>query len=185
MAVTGVVLAAGAGTRMGMPKALVVRDGVPWVARATRLLLAAGCDRVVVVLGASAAEALALIPTDDTVSTVVNDDWHTGMASSLRAGLSAATGDAAVITLVDTPGLPVEAVRRVLASNAPLARASFGGRPGHPVLIAASHWSAAAGSVSGEQGARAYLEAHGVTDIECGDLWNGRDEDTPTLPLVE
>ena len=179
MAVTGVVLAAGAGTRMGKPKALVVRDGVPWVARATRLLLAAGCDRVVVVLGASAVEARAFVPTDDTVSTVVNDDWPSGMASSLRTGLSAASGTAALISLVDTPGLPVEAARRVLASGAPLARASFDGRPGHPVLIAAQHWAALSATLSGDQGARDYLEAHGVADVECGDLWNGRDEDTP------
>jgi len=190
MAVTGVVLAAGAGTRMGRPKALVVQNGVPWVARAARLLLDAGCDRVVVVLGASAAEALALIPTDDTVSTVVNDDWPSGMASSLRAGLTAAAsssapgssdapGDAALITLVDTPGLPVEAVRRVLASAAPLARAVYDGRPGHPVLIRSAHWAGVAASVAGDQGARDYLEAHGVADVECGDLWSGRDIDTP------
>jgi len=192
MAVTGVVLAAGAGTRMGMPKALVVRDGVPWVAQACRLLLDAGCDRVVVVLGASADEARAFVPTDVAVSTIVNDDWPSGMASSLRAGLSALTasgapGDAALITLVDTPGLPLEAVRRVLASGSPLARASFDGRPGHPVLISSAHWTAVAATVSGDQGARAYLDAHGVTDVECGDLWNGRDEDTPPVdaPLVE
>jgi CTP:molybdopterin cytidylyltransferase MocA len=183
MAVTGLVLAAGAGTRMGMPKALVVRDGVPWLARATRLLLAAGCDRVVVVLGASAPEALAFVPTDDTVATVLNEDWQTGMASSLRAGLSAATGDAALITLVDTPGLPLEVARRVLATRSPLARATYDGRPGHPVLIAAAHWSAVADSVTGDHGARAYLDAHGVADVECGDLWNGRDEDSP--PPVE
>jgi CTP:molybdopterin cytidylyltransferase MocA len=187
MAVTGVVLAAGAGTRMGTPKALVVRDGTPWVARASRLLLEAGCERVVVVLGASADEAAALVPTDDAVSTVVNDDWPSGMASSLRAGLEAATGDAALISLVDTPGLPLEAVRRVLDSGAPLARAVYDGRPGHPVLIAASHWSAIADSVSGDHGARSYLEANGVADVECGDLWSGRDIDSlpPVLPPVE
>ena len=183
MAVTGVVLAAGAGTRMGLPKALVVRDGVPWVARATRLLLEAGCERVVVVLGASADEARAFVPTDDTVDIVVNDEWSSGVASSLRVGLAALAGsatpvDAALVTLVDTPGLPVEAVRRVLDSGSPLARAVYDGRPGHPVLIAREHWAAVAASVSGDQGARAYLEAHGVTDVECGDLWNGRDIDT-------
>ena len=199
MAVTGVVLAAGAGTRMGMPKALVVQHGEPWLARAVRLLLDAGCDRVVVVLGASATEALAHVPTDDTVSTVINDDWSSGMASSLRAGLtavassaaglsaarlsaagpSAAPGDAALITLVDTPGLPLEAVRRVLASAAPLARAVYDGRPGHPVLIRSAHWAGVAASVSGDQGARDYLEAYGVADIECGDLWSGNDIDAP------
>ena len=184
---------------MGMPKALVVQHGEPWSARAVRLLLDAGCDRVVVVLGASATEALAHVPTDDTVSTVINDDWSSGMASSLRAGLtavassaaglsaarlsaagpSAAPGDAALITLVDTPGLPLEAVRRVLASAAPLARAVYDGRPGHPVLIRSAHWAGVAASVSGDQGARDYLEAHGVADIECGDLWSGRDIDAP------
>ena len=199
MAVTGVVLAAGAGTRMGMPKALVVQHGEPWLARAVRLLLDAGCDRVVVVLGASATEALAHVPTDDAVSTVINDDWSSGMASSLRAGLTAVAssaagpsaarlsaagpsahpGDAALITLVDTPGLPLEAVRRVLASAAPLARAVYDGRPGHPVLIRSAHWRAIAASVSGDQGARDYLEAHGVADVECGDLWSGSDIDAP------
>ena len=182
MTVTGVVLAAGAGTRMGMPKALVVRDGVPWVARASLLLLAAGCDRVVVVLGASASEASLLVPTDAAISMIINDDWSSGMASSLRAGLAAltsdaATGDAALISLVDTPGLPVEVVRRVLSTRSPLARASFDGRPGHPVLISSDHWAPISATLTGDHGARAYLDAHGVTDVECGDLWNGRDVD--------
>jgi len=183
MTVTGVVLAAGAGTRMGMPKALVVRDGVPWVARATRLLLDAGCDRVVVVLGASFDEARVSVPTDVAVSTVYNDDWSSGMASSLRAGLAAVSstavpGDSALVSLVDTPGLPVEAARRVLATGAALARAVYDGRPGHPVLISDAHWAPISASLTGDQGARAYLDAHGVTDVECGDLWNGRDIDT-------
>ena len=177
MTITGVVLAAGAGTRMGMPKALVVRDGVPWVARAARLLLAAGCDRVVVVLGASFLKARDLVPADVAISTIVNEDWSTGMASSLRAGLTAATGDAALVSLVDTPGLPLAAVQRVISADAPLARATFGGRPGHPVLIGAAHWGPALASITGDQGARAYLDAHGVTDVECGDLWHGRDID--------
>ena len=185
MAVTGVVLAAGAGTRMGRPKALVVSDGVPWVARAARLLLEAGCDRVVVVLGASAEKARMLVPVDDAVVTVVNDRWSSGMASSLRAGLAAATGDAALVTLVDTPGLPVEAVRRVLGSGSPLARAVYDNRPGHPVVIAREHWAALSASLEGDHGARAYLEAHAVTDVECGDLWNGLDVDTlpPSRPV--
>ena len=184
---------------MGMPKALVVQHGEPWLARAVRLLLDAGCDRVVVVLGASATEALAHVPTDDAVETVINDDWQSGMASSLRTGLTAVAssaagpsaarlsaagpsahpGDAALITLVDTPGLPLEAVRRVLACAAPLARAVYDGRPGHPVLIRSAHWAGIAASVSGDQGARDYLEAHGVADVECGDLWSGRDIDAP------
>jgi len=181
--VTGIVLAAGSGSRMGTPKALVSTAGEPWVAIAARLLLDAGCARVVVVLGASAEAAHPLVPVDAAIRAVTNDGWRTGMASSLRTGLEAASGDAAMITVVDTPGLPLAAARRVLATGAPLARAVFGGRPGHPVLMRRDHWAAAAASTAGDHGARAYLDAHGVVDVECGDLYDGHDVDTPTSEL--
>ena len=181
MSITGVVLAAGAGTRMGTPKALLsTPGGESWPAVACRLLLDAGCDRVVVVLGASAASVN--LPTDASITTVVNADWASGMASSLRLGLEAATGEAALVTVVDMPELPLAVARRVVASGAPLARAVFESRPGHPVLIAAEHWAPIAASVSGDHGARAYLDAHGVVDVECGDLYDGHDLDTPPLP---
>jgi CTP:molybdopterin cytidylyltransferase MocA len=179
MRVTGVVLAAGAGTRFGMPKALVVRDGTPWVERASQTLLAAGCSEVVVVLGASAPAALALVPPP--VKTVVNPDWATGMASSLATGLASATGDAAIVTLVDLPGLPVSAVARLLGfatDRSSLARAVFDGRPGHPVLIGASHWTPLAATLAGDRGAGAYLDAHGAVEVECGDLYDGEDVDS-------
>jgi len=112
----------------------------------------------------------------------VNADWASGMASSLRVGLEAAafegaTGDAALVTVVDMPELPVSVARRVVASGAPLARAVFDGRPGHPVLIASEHWAPISASVSGDHGARAYLDEHGVVDVECGDLYDGHDVD--------
>ena len=68
-------------------------------------------------------------------------------------------------------------------SDAPLARAVFDGRPGHPVLIARHHWTPAAATLSGDRGARAYLDAHGVVDVECGDLYDGHDVDTPAADL--
>jgi CTP:molybdopterin cytidylyltransferase MocA len=176
--VTAIVLAAGSGSRMGTPKALLTTaSGESWVAVACREALAAGCTRVVVVLGAAASRVV--VPADAAISTVVNDDWPSGMASSLRAGLAAATGDAALITLVDMPELPASVARRVIASAAPLSRAVFDGRPGHPVLIGREHWAAVAHSVSADDGARAYLDAHGVVEVECGDLYDGHDVDVP------
>ena len=200
MAVTGVVLAAGAGTRMGTPKALLrTASGEPWVAVASQLLLDAGCTNVVVVLGASATEAALLLPADVRVGSVVNADWRDGMASSLRAGLVAAGGsagsrvsagpggsgvqaDAALVAVVDMPGLPVQVAARLLGgpvSTTSLARAVFGGRPGHPVLIGRSHWAPLTATLSGDRGARAYLDAHGVDEVECGDLYDGHDVDVP------
>ena len=183
MAVTGVVLAAGAGTRMGTPKALLrTASGVPWVAVACRLLLDAGCSRVVVVLGASAPEAALLVPADARVGCIVNPDWADGMASSLRAGLAASSGDAALVTVVDMPALPGAVVARVLArghSTTSLARAVFAGRPGHPVLIGSAHWAPLSATLTGDHGGRGYLDAHGVAEVECGDLYDGHDVDVP------
>ena len=172
--VTGIVLAAGAGTRAGGPKALLrLPSEESWIAASVAAL--AACSRVVVVLGAQARIARPLVPPSATV--VIADDWELGMSASLRAGLAAATGDAALITLVDLPGLPPAVVDRVLAAPGDLRQATFDGQPGHPVYIAAAHWDAVAASLSGDRGARKYLVEHGVTEVECGDLWDGVDRD--------
>lgn len=177
---TGIVLAAGAGTRLGMPKALVVDgDGIRWLDRATGLLLAAGCDEVTVVLGGRAAEVAE--STDGRVRHVIAENWAGGMSESLKTGLAAARGDAALITLVDLPGLPGSVVARVLGEPVgvgSLRQAVFEGQPGHPVLIGRDHWQAVVQQLEGDRGAREYLAANGVLEIECSDLWNGRDVDT-------
>ncbi|MFC8797504.1 NTP transferase domain-containing protein [Promicromonospora sp. NPDC057138] len=182
----GVVLAAGAGSRFGMAKALVRGDdGVPWVQLACRALLDGGCRDVVVVLGARAGEAEELVPAGAT--SVVAADWASGIAASLRAGLAAAgdTGaDAAVVSLVDLPGLRADAVRRVLATvpepdtaRHALARATYGGEPGHPVLLGRAHWRPLAAAVHGDTGAGPYLRAHGAALVDCTDLGGGDDVD--------
>ena len=167
MAVCGIVLAAGAGTRAGGPKAL--RPG--WIDAACTALLEGGCSRVIVVLGAAPS---APIPADDRVESVIAADWAQGISHSLRAGLDAASGDAALITLVDLPGLPAAAVERILAAQGELRQAVFEGRPGHPVYIARAHWQL---PLSGDRGARAYLVEHDVTELELSDLWDGADID--------
>lgn len=183
-ALIGLVLAAGAGLRFGGPKALAREpDGTPWVGRAVRMLREAGCASVVVALGASADEAVRLVPADATAIRV--EDWADGLSASLRAGLVAASalvGDALLVTPVDTPDAPASAAMRVIgaASDQPrtaLAQATYRGRPGHPVLIGRDHWSALGAGVTGDRGAGAYLNAHGAVVVECGDLWSGTDVD--------
>ncbi|MEU4385222.1 nucleotidyltransferase family protein [Promicromonospora sp. NPDC023805] len=189
----GVVLAGGAGTRFGMPKALArAGDGTPWLELACRALLDGGCQDVVVVLGARADEARELVPA--TATAVVAVDWASGIAASLRAGLAAvasapaggASGaDVAVVSLVDLPGLRADAVRRVLAavSGEPdaarhaLARAVYGGEPGHPVLVGRAHWRPLADAVRGDTGAGPYLRAHAAVAVDCTDLGGGDDVD--------
>ncbi|MET0928142.1 MAG: NTP transferase domain-containing protein [Aeromicrobium sp.] len=180
----GVLLAAGAGRRMGGPKAFVIGDdGLPWVVSASRALTDGGCAEVVVVLGASADEAGELL-AGEPVSTVVADDWATGMAASVRTGLAAATPTpavAALIHLVDLPDVGAGVVRRLVDHAEPgvLARAAYAGRAGHPVLMGREHWSGVVAGSAGDRGARDYLDAHDVLLVDCGDLALGLDHDTP------
>ncbi|MGC5224075.1 nucleotidyltransferase family protein [Micromonospora sp. DT81.3] len=182
--ICGLVLAAGAGTRYGGPKALArTAGGDPWVTRAVRMLVAGGCADVLVAVGADADAARMLVPVGARV--VVVEEWADGVSATLRVALAAASGfDAVLITPVDTPDAPAEAARRVLeaglaAASAPdaLARAVYRGHPGHPVLVGSAHWSALAGDLSGDRGAAGYLETHGAVAVECGDLWSGADID--------
>jgi CTP:molybdopterin cytidylyltransferase MocA len=186
--VTGVLLAAGSGSRTGTPKALKRDlDGTPWVERGVRSLVKGGCTEVVVVIGAQADNVGSLVPTSARI--VVADDWAEGPGASLRAGLAAldenhdafSGGDrermtehavAALLTLVDLPGISPGIVRRMLsgAKRSRLARASYQGRPGHPVLLGRDHWAGLRAVSRGATGARSYLSRHDVNLVECAEL---------------
>ncbi|MFF3492678.1 NTP transferase domain-containing protein [Streptomyces sp. NPDC002795] len=185
-AVAGLLLAAGGGRRLGgRPKALLEHRGRPLVEHAVRILRAGGCDRVHVVLGAAAGDVRERAVLEGCQVTE-NPDWEEGMGSSLRAGLEALAdteADAALVLLVDQPGIGAAAVARVLAaygSPASLAAAAYGGERGHPVLFGRDHWAGIAASASGDRGARAYLkERAGVLElVECGDIAEAYDIDT-------
>jgi nicotine blue oxidoreductase len=182
--IAGLLLAAGAGRRMGIPKALIRDpDGLAWVVRATRLLGAAGCSPVVVVTGASAEQVMSEL-ANEPAELVKALDWEEGMGASLGAGLTKVQDDtsavAALVVPVDLPGLTLDVVRRVAAGADPsaLVRAVYDGKPGHPVLLGRDHWDGVIASAVGDQGARAYLEQHPPVEVECGDIADGADVDT-------
>ncbi|MCP2249157.1 nucleotidyltransferase family protein [Lentzea aerocolonigenes] len=181
MRVAGLLLAAGAGRRFGTPKALVPLDGKLFVDSAAELLRAAGCEPVVVVLGARAGEVRAKAALDG-VTVVDNPHWETGMGSSLRTGLHAiGTADAVLVLPVDTPGVTVAALHRLMELAEPnvLARATYDGEIGHPVLIGSGHFAGVMASAAGDQGARDYLKANTVRHVECADVADGADVDRP------
>lgn len=186
---------------MGLAKALLTREGAPRTLVTARELRAAGCTQVTVVLGARAEEARALLEggvgpsqaPDGWLRVVVAEGWATGLGASLRTGLEAvsATGpgagaDAVLVTLVDLPDVGAAVMRRVVeawredgAASDALVRATYGGHPGHPVLVGRSHWEALAASAAGDVGARPYLRRHKVRSVTCDDLATGRDVDRP------
>jgi CTP:molybdopterin cytidylyltransferase MocA len=189
--IVGVLLAAGAGRRAGGPKALRVdADGTSWLLRSIAVLCDGGCDAVIVVLGCQAARARNVlvksrIVEDPMITVVEAPDWEQGMGSSLRSGLLAARSApwrAVLVHLVDLPDVTAQVVRRLIRHAPPgtasLARATYGGRPGHPVLIGRDHLESIMASLTGDSGAKGYLAHHGAHSVECGDLASGQDHDT-------
>ncbi len=132
----GVVLAAGASTRMGSPKPLVQVRGESFLVRTVRLLWTS-CDRVVVVLGANAAKVQKQVEKEFQallaegvlhadirrsrggkkhgleVRFVVHRGWKQGMFSSARVGLKAAAElkpRAVILLPVDHPAVKPDSV---------------------------------------------------------------------------
>ena len=182
--VAAVVLAAGGGRRYGMPKALVEYEGSLLVERAVRTARAV-CDPVLVVLGAQAVDVWRQADLGGS-AVLANKDWESGMASSLRVGLEGLRGwpdqvDAALITLVDMPGMTPEALERLRHEGSPgvLAVATYDGVRGHPVLLGREHWAGVIETVTGDEGARRYLAAHDVLEIDCTGLADPTDLDVP------
>lgn len=185
-----ILLAAGSGTRMGGPKALLhYADGTVLLARQVERMSAAAASRglgaeIVVVLGPAFAEASRLVPTAARI--VENPNHDEGLSTSLHAGLQAVpkTAAGAVISLLDLPDVPAEAYGRLLDAIYPgvsatkpgaratetLARAHWNSVPGHPVAIGREHFAEAIDSASGDEGLRTMLRSHEVSGIECADL---------------
>lgn len=187
--IAGLLLAAGGGRRLGgRPKALLDHQGRPLVEHAVRVLHEGGCTRVHVVLGADADVVRKKASLPGCV-LIDNPDWAEGMGSSLRAGLHSLRehdpeARAALVSLVDQPGIGPAAIARVYAayrSPATLAAAAYDGERGHPVLFGADHWAGIAASAVGDRGARAYLKEHArdITRVECADVAEAYDIDTP------
>jgi CTP:molybdopterin cytidylyltransferase MocA len=181
--VAGILLAAGAGSRLGQPKAQVRLAGQSLASRGAGMLRAGGAEPVIVVTGAVAVDLAG-------VSTVHNPRWQTGMGSSFAAGLAAvpARCGAAVVALADQPLVGPAAVQRLIAAfagGASVAVACYAGQPRNPVLIAREHWPEAIRLAVGDVGARPFLRAHPelVRRVECGDT--GRPDDIDTAADLE
>jgi molybdenum cofactor cytidylyltransferase len=147
--VRGVILAAGASSRMGRPKAaLPLADRADtFVSRLVRTFLGAGVPEVLVVTGAHDADVRRTIPRfDRRVRVIHNPQWMDGQLTSLHAALRARarTGrvqdlEAVLMTLVDIPLASPATVAAVLCewrrTRAPIVRPARGDLHGRPVLF--------------------------------------------------
>ena len=175
----GLVLAAGAATRFGEPKQLAALEGSPLLEHSLRAMRAAPVARVVVVLGSSAPEIVSKVNLHEA-EPVVCSRWEEGQSASLACGLSElADCEAVVVTLGDQPRMSPEAIGRVIDARggAAAVRATYGGEPGHPVLLERELFEALR-DVSGDKGARNLLLRANALDVPCDDLGGGEDVDT-------
>ncbi|WP_432575208.1 NTP transferase domain-containing protein, partial [Kineococcus sp. SYSU DK005] len=178
------MLAAGEGSRLGVPKALLrTADGTGWAARAAAVLRAGGCSAVAVTVGAAAREVRATLPAD--VVALAVPDWRRGPGAGVLAALGharAAGAAALVLTLVDLPDVGAADVRAVLeaAGEDPagaLVRAGWRGTGGHPVLVGSAHWAAAAREAGAGAGLRALLDGPACRTVQRASAL--RDVDVP------
>jgi nicotine blue oxidoreductase len=164
--VTGIVLAAGSGSRIGYPKALL-EAGVPGLSfadRACQALSEAGVHHIVVVASSECASVLSrTLPS--TVGVVTNPRPERGQLSSLQCALAsiAAEPQAIIVLPVDVPLVRSATIRHLIdtwqASRAPVVRPARGDRHGHPVLFDCAVFDELARADSAD-GAKSIVRAH-------------------------
>jgi molybdenum cofactor cytidylyltransferase len=183
--IAGIVLAAGGASRFGSAKQLAELDGRPLLEHAIRAVEAVpAIERIVVVLGARAEEIRVGVDFG-SAEVVIAEDWATGQAASLRAGIAAVrdSADAVVLTLGDMPKITPQVIARfadlaVEHGAETRARGLFDGAPGHPVALGSDYFDDVM-ALEGDVGAREVLKRIGAFPIECGHLCSGIDIDTP------
>ena len=178
MRVGGLVLAAGEGTRFaGGIKQLADYRGRPLLEHA--LAAVSVLSPRVVVLGHAAQEIRAGVDLQGA-EPVLCEGWREGQAASLRCGVAALGDvDAAVVVLGDQPLITAEVIVLIAAAagDGDAARATYGGTPGHPVLLARALLDRA-GELRGDVGFRHLLAEADVREVEVGGLADPADIDT-------
>ena len=177
MTVAAILLAAGASTRLGESKQLVTLGGELLLDRAVRIAQEAGCNPVVVVLGANALDIQARCGRLEGAEVVVNPDWREGMASSIRYGVQrlGETVSAAILMTCDQPAVTGQHLLRLIerCTDTPVA-SLYAGRRGVPACFPATDFTELS-LLAGEEGARRLLQSARSIELVGGEL----DIDTP------
>ena len=163
MGIGALVLAAGGSSRLGTPKQLLTFRGETLVRRAAKAALESVCDRVVVVVG-NHAQQMRQEMSDLPVLVVENEDWQSGISSSIRAGLEQISSqDGVVITLCDQPFVTAAVLNELIITHRKTGRAivasTYGKTRGVPAFFAPELFNELA-SLTKDEGARRIIASH-------------------------
>jgi len=183
MGIGAIVLAAGGSSRLGTPKQLLTFRGETLVRRAAKAALESFCERVVVVVG-NHAQRMRQEIGDLPVLVVENEDWQSGISSSIRAGLEEISSqDGVVITLCDQPFMTAAVLNELISTHCKTRRAivasTYGTTRGVPAFFAAELFNELL-SLTKDEGARRIIASHpekvatvnfpqGVIDIDTAE----------------
>jgi molybdenum cofactor cytidylyltransferase len=170
--VAAVVLAAGASTRLGEPKQLVLLGGETLLERSVRIAREAGCSPVVVVLGANHAHVLDRCLLRDA-EFVINKDWEEGMGSSIRLGVQtlkkvAEDVEGVVLMTCDQPAVTAQHLHFITAKDE-IKASRYAGRNGIPAYFPAEYFGKLM-TLHGDVGARNLLLDAGFEELTDGEL---------------
>ena len=173
-----IVLAAGAGTRFGEPKAgALVRPGVRFVDAVVETARAAGADPIIVVAPPG-------LPSPAGATGVTNPGARGEQIESLRLGLARLVSvpvGGALAWPVDHPYVDVESVLTLIEAakrtRAPIVLPVFEGRRGHPVYFARETWRELATVADGGARAVVRLHAHEILEVPVINIGVVRDID--------
>lgn len=179
--VSAVVLAAGLAQRMGAVKQLLPLRGKPLLEHVLDTLRVSDVREIVVVLG-DAADEIRQRVSFASEKIVINDAYREGMASSLRAGISAIdpASEAALIVLADQPFVRPDTINRLIAEPCAIAIPTYNGTRGNPVLIGRPLFPEVQ-QLSGDVGCRQLFSAHAeeIVKVPVDDPGVLIDFDTP------
>jgi CTP:molybdopterin cytidylyltransferase MocA len=182
------LLAAGSGSRFAgnAHKLLTVINGQTVFSWALESCLAAKFQQVIVVTGAIDLSAQIKIHTNAQTDLIElhNQNWQSGMASSLQCALSEAQrygASSVVVGLADQPAIQPSSWRRIADATAPLAVATYNKVRGNPVRIHAELWPLL--PTTGDEGARSLFKSHSdlLEEVAC----DGSAQDLDTSSDIE
>lgn len=162
--ISAVILAAGTSTRMGSVKQLLRLDGRPLLEHVLDHVCDSGVSEVTLVLG-HAAQAIRAAVDLGRVKVVINENYGSGMGSSLKAGLAAVAprAEAAIIVLADQPFVRPATLDQLMAeysrTHARIVIPTYRGFRGNPVLLDRTLFPQVMG-LSGDIGCRAIFGDH-------------------------